>query len=327
MTDTDTDADRQAIIELIHRNRIALWTNDYELYASCFVHEEYISRWQATHIFGIHVRSGWQAISARVRETIEVMGSGHELSRANAYDTIIENLMLRIDGNLAWATFNQRFPNPQKVIPGRGYTHEVRVLEKHDGAWKIVFLGYLEEDLVRDDNPMLQVDGDAKVLHQTSAATRALESDDDLVIRNGRLRARDSRTNERLQSAIQWAAGLDRGYLLSKASLAIVHDPGEGAPARVWWVIAESGKIWFAMGDTGMTEARLSAAAVTFGLSPVQLDVAKLIAEGRCLTQIAEQLGITANTARTHLDRIFDKTGVRTQPALVRMLLTSVSPI
>ena len=76
-----------------------------------------------------------------------------------------------------------------------------------------------------------------------------------------------------------------------------------------------------------MTEARLSAAAVTFGLSPVQLDVAKLIAEGRSLTQIAEQLGITANTARTHLDRIFDKTGVRTQPALVRMLLTSVSPI
>jgi DNA-binding CsgD family transcriptional regulator len=38
-------------------------------------------------------------------------------------------------------------------------------------------------------------------------------------------------------------------------------------------------------------------------------------------------LGITANTARTHLDRIFDKTGVRTQPALVRALLSVAAPV
>jgi DNA-binding CsgD family transcriptional regulator len=60
--------------------------------------------------------------------------------------------------------------------------------------------------------------------------------------------------------------------------------------------------------------------------SPAQLEVARHIAQGQTLTQIAERLGITPNTARTHLDRIFDKTGVRTQPALVRMLLTVVSP-
>lgn len=321
------DADREAIIALIHRNRIALWTNDYELYASCFVHEPYTSRWQATHIFGIHVRSGWEEISGRVRETMGEMASAHSLSRANAFDTAVENLMLRIEGSIAWATFNQRFPTPNEVIPSRGFTHEMRVFEKHGGAWKIAFLGYLEDDLVRDDSVMLRVDAEARIIHQTSAASRALESDEDLVIRAGRLRARDGRTNDRLQLAIRWAAGLDRGYLLRRASLAIVHDAGEGAPARVWWVIAESGKIWFAFGDAGPTDERLSAAAVTFGLSPVQLNVAKLVAEGRSLTQIAEQLGITANTARTHLDRIFNKTGVRTQTALVRMLLTAVSPI
>jgi DNA-binding CsgD family transcriptional regulator len=318
--------DREAIIELIHRNRIAIWTADYELYASCFVHEDYTARWNSSPTLGVYPRYGWDEISARIREFFAVAGPDG-VSRRNAYDTTLENLMLRIDGNTAWATFNQRYPTPQEVLRGRGLTHEVRVFEKHDGAWKIAFLGYLDEDLVRSDSVMLQLDGDGRVVYQTPAATAALETDDDLVIRNGHLRARDSATNTRLQSAIQWAAGLDRGYLLPKASLAIMHDAGEGIPVRVWWVIAEGGRIWFAFGDVALTDARLSAAAVTFGLSPAQLDVARLITEGRTLTQIAEQLGITPNTARTHLDRVFDKTGVRTQPALVRMLLTTVSPI
>jgi DNA-binding CsgD family transcriptional regulator len=51
-----------------------------------------------------------------------------------------------------------------------------------------------------------------------------------------------------------------------------------------------------------------------------------LVAEGLSLVDISARMGITANTARTHLNRIFDKTGVRTQPALVRVLLTAMAP-
>jgi DNA-binding CsgD family transcriptional regulator len=36
--------------------------------------------------------------------------------------------------------------------------------------------------------------------------------------------------------------------------------------------------------------------------------------------------GVTLNTARTHLRRLFDKTGVRTQAALVRALLAITPP-
>jgi DNA-binding CsgD family transcriptional regulator len=323
---SEQEADHAAIVELIHRNRIALWTADYELYASCFVHSPDTARWNASPILGIHVRYGWDEISARVRDFFNTNAGAHGVSLANAHETTVENLVLHIDRNTAWATFNQRFPTPKQVISGRGFTHEVRIFERHDDAWKIVFLGYLDEDFVRDDSVMVQLDREGRVLYETTGATLALASDDDLIIRNGKLRVRDSRTNERLQSGIQWAASLDRGYILSKSTLAIVHDAGDGLPAKVWWIIAESGRIWFAFGDAGLSDARLSAAAAAFGLSPAQLEVARHIAQGQTLTQIADRLGITPNTARTHLDRIFDKTGVRTQPALVRMLLTVVSP-
>ncbi len=35
-------------------------------------------------------------------------------------------------------------------------------------------------------------------------------------------------------------------------------------------------------------------------------------------------MGITVNTARAYLKRVYDKTGVRRQPELVRLLLLSV---
>lgn len=66
--------------------------------------------------------------------------------------------------------------------------------------------------------------------------------------------------------------------------------------------------------------------AMIYGLSPARQRVGALVAEALNLAQIAERMSITANTARTHLDRIFQKTGVRTQTALVRVLLSAVSP-
>ena len=41
----------------------------------------------------------------------------------------------------------------------------------------------------------------------------------------------------------------------------------------------------------------------------------------------ATEMKITPNTARTHLNRVFEKTGVRTQTALVRVLLSTAAPI
>ena len=79
--------------------------------------------------------------------------------------------------------------------------------------------------------------------------------------------------------------------------------------------------------DGHQTDQRLAAAAVVYGLSPGQLRLAKLVVDGHDLADAARELGISVNTARTHLQRIFDKTGVRSQPALVRVLLSAGAPV
>ena len=82
--------DEAELHELINRTRIAIWTQDYELYQSCFVHAPYATRWNASRRTGIFVRESWDEISDRVRTMFA--SEPHMKIPANAYDTTIENL-------------------------------------------------------------------------------------------------------------------------------------------------------------------------------------------------------------------------------------------
>lgn len=58
-----------------------------------------------------------------------------------------------------------------------------------------------------------------------------------------------------------------------------------------------------------------------FGLTPAEARLALEMARGDGKQAAAERLGISYATARSHLSRIFDKTGVRRQAELVRLVL------
>jgi DNA-binding CsgD family transcriptional regulator len=331
---SNQSADEAAILALIHRNRIAVWMQDFDMYEKCFVHDPDTTRWNASPVAGILVRQGWDDISAAARRMFEAYAG--QTHHANAYDTEVLDLRIRVSGDMAWASYRQKYPRAEPPAgweptrpwdhAGNAPSHEVRIFERHGGEWRIAFLGYLDPDSRRSSAALLRLAPDGTVEWQNEAATAVLASDDDLVIRNGRLRIRDGKIDTQLQAAIKWAAALSAPMVPSRGALPIVTQAGEDMAAKVWWVIAESGKILVSLGDPSQDEHRLEAASIVYGLSPAQRTVAGHILAGRTLTDIALAMGITANTARTHLDRIYDKTGVRTQPALVRALLSTAAP-
>jgi DNA-binding CsgD family transcriptional regulator len=57
-----------------------------------------------------------------------------------------------------------------------------------------------------------------------------------------------------------------------------------------------------------------------FGLTAAEARVAVLIATGLGAPQVAMALGVTVNTVRTHVARCFEKTGVRSQVVLARLI-------
>ena len=318
--------DRDAIVDVLHRMRIAVWTHDFEAYSSCFVHADYLTRWHASRYVGVFRRLGWTDIAARVRKSFE---DPTLLIERYAHETRIENLNLRISGDMAWATFDQIYPSigMDRYYYLGGVSHEVRVLEKHNGTWLVAFLGVMHGSVGRYDTPIPQVTSDGEVTWQSPAAAAALEADDDLVIRNGRVRFRDAKADKKLQAALAWAAARDTGLLPQRGTLPLVIEAGEGLPAKVYWVFAEGGQIILSLHVPGIDAERLEVAAAIFGLSAAQKQVAGLVVEGLSHRDIAERMAISTNTVRTHVNRIFEKTGVRTQPALVRVLLSSAPPV
>jgi DNA-binding CsgD family transcriptional regulator len=313
-------ADREAIIALIHRNRIAIWTGDYDAWEQCFVHADYTTRWGWWQSGGIFVRRGWDELVKRVR------ASGPAIRPNFAHDTKVLNLSLQIGKDMAWATFNQQYPEPDTLEEGgTGLTHELRVFEKHDGEWKIALVGLLIG--AAGGQSVVRLDGERRVQWTNPAVTSRLEDDDNLAIRNGTLRFRDRTLDGELADAVAWAASLDDTYMSTNGAWPIVAEAGEGLPTSIYWVIADGGMILFSFGEQRANEKRLDLASRVYRLSPAQRKLAGHVAEGLTLGHIAERMSITENTARTHLDRVFEKIGVRTQPALVRVLLSTVSPV
>ncbi len=61
------------------------------------------------------------------------------------------------------------------------------------------------------------------------------------------------------------------------------------------------------------------ALALLYELTPAEVRVFELITHGHTPTEIATLLGLSASTVKTHLLRVFDKTGCRRQAELVRL--------
>jgi DNA-binding CsgD family transcriptional regulator len=69
------------------------------------------------------------------------------------------------------------------------------------------------------------------------------------------------------------------------------------------------------------------AVEAAFDLTPRQANLEMLLARGESLAQAAAALSIAQETARSHLEDIFERTNTRRQPDLVRVLNAAFSSI
>jgi DNA-binding CsgD family transcriptional regulator len=316
-------ADIEAILGVLKAESEAFWNKDFEAYSRCWVNASYVRRTGWWSLGGVTWRVGWDEIARRTREQF----ANFPGRNATPQTMRRENMTIRAGKDMAWVSYEQHAGEqgePEMDMPG--LSRETKILEKHDGEWKLAYICYLHRSTHHVSAAMLQVDGERLVSWKNAAATAELERGCGLAIRVGRLRANDRAADQRLAAALAWAAGLDRGLEAQRGSVPIVIEGGRGEPANVCWVIADSGVILVAINDREQAGARLERAALIYGMSKAQVALASEIIAGLDLRDAAAKLGVSINTARTQLQRIFDKTGVRSQAALVRALLSVTVP-
>ena len=107
------------------------------------------------------------------------------------------------------------------------------------------------------------------------------------------------------------------------------HAPGQRSVAVLWDIPddkpEQQRKLAFIMDPDHARNTEIDVAALEriYGLTMTEARVAALVAENNSVAEIAERMGSTAHTVRTHLRHIFEKTGTERQVDLVYRLLQS----
>jgi DNA-binding CsgD family transcriptional regulator/PAS domain-containing protein len=177
------------------------------------------------------------------------------------------------------------------------------------------------------------VASDMRLLFVNAEAERILALDDGLTRRAGRLVVADALAQAALHAEIaRRAAGAPDGEAVA---LPVPRPSGEPALSAF---VAPRGTRAFGgshlpvhgvatifltdpTGPGGIPSAE--ALRRQFGLTRAEAEVARLVALGRGLPNTARDLGVSVNTARTHLRVVFEKLGVNQQAALAHLIARS----
>jgi DNA-binding CsgD family transcriptional regulator len=177
------------------------------------------------------------------------------------------------------------------------------------------------------------VDGTTRILHTNAAARRLLAAEDVLCSRGGRLVACDPQANRSLRLVL---AASDGAIDVMPGPLPLIASDGTHRVghvrllkpvARAYGDRPHEALAAVMVYKAGMEYPRPPDIIATFyNLTPTELRVLLAIVEIGGTPEVAAKLGIAPSTVRTHVGRLFEKTGTKRQAELVRLVAGFASP-
>ena len=162
-----------------------------------------------------------------------------------------------------------------------------------------------------------------RVKHLNASAEAILRMKDGVTIEEGAVRLASSGDNRRLAALLNEAQSPQVGNHAQPAVL-LAPRPSGRPPYSI--VVAplgpghESGSVALLITDSATTITTEATVRSLYGLTPAESRVAVALLSGRNLDEIAGAFDVSIATVRTHLQRIFSKTGTRRQSELIRLL-------
>jgi len=178
------------------------------------------------------------------------------------------------------------------------------------------------------------VDAKCRIVHANAAGAEILSADDFLRSLGGQLVTRDQKTNQGLRETVADAGvGIAVGgaafsltahdgsqYIAHLLPLRSVVRNGAEAPLKAVAAVFVR-KVELDGHSYGGMVAR------AFGLTPAELRVLLAIVELGGVPETSERLGVAETTVKTHLYRVFSKTGANRQADLVKLAAGFSNPL
>ena len=179
-------------------------------------------------------------------------------------------------------------------------------------------------------------DRSGRIVYMNPLAERQISTGNALRLINRRLTATDREADAALARALATTActdeaartagvlalpdGTGSGYLASVLPL-------DGGARRELMAPFRASAGVFVQDPLAAPRTKGEAFARIYGLTGAELKVLLTIAPGLTAKEAARELGLREPTVKTHLQRIYEKTGMSRQPELIRLLLAHVPPV
>jgi DNA-binding CsgD family transcriptional regulator len=180
------------------------------------------------------------------------------------------------------------------------------------------------------------VDSELRIIHANTAARTIFSATDSIRSERGVLTARPASVAMALDTAVRQAARDETG--IGRRGFGIPITSADGGPRLLHVLPLRHGAVRrglvpsavaaiFITPATAQMPAPTEGLAALFDLTPAEARVFGQIAAGKTKTESAKALGIQDATVKTHLERIFAKTGTRRQAELVALNASLAPPL
>jgi DNA-binding CsgD family transcriptional regulator len=183
---------------------------------------------------------------------------------------------------------------------------------------------------------VMLVDESLGILHTNGVAARMLTAGDPIRSRNGTLELPSALTTDALATAVKLASGSEIDLGRRGIGIPVRHRDGAASVAHVLPLrrkqirqdlLQRASAAVFVAPAASPPRLPADAVALLYDLTPAEVRIFELVAEGRTQREISGILSIAPSTVKTHLLRVFEKTGCNRQASLVKLAASISSPL
>jgi DNA-binding CsgD family transcriptional regulator len=187
------------------------------------------------------------------------------------------------------------------------------------------------------DAGLCLVDAGGRLIHANAAGQALLDAGDILHDVGGRLVACDAQVNQTLREVFAAAEQGDAALGTRGIAVPLIGKDGERYIAHALPLTSgarrRAGVIYTAVAALFVRKAALAMSSRSevigkmFKLTPTELRVLLAIVEVGGVPEVAAALGVADTTVRTHVGRLFEKTGATRQADLVKIVAGYAAPL
>lgn len=178
------------------------------------------------------------------------------------------------------------------------------------------------------------IGNDRKILFSNTEADRIFRQDDGLSLnREGRLQAGAAADNQRLRGILEQIFGASHALQTDSGVMFVQRRSGTRAYGLLATKLHPPTELFGGRGpmallfisDVASQRPSVERLSEAFGLTPSEGRLLHVLLDGHSLVESAARLGVSINTAKTHLKGLFEKMGCARQADLVRTTMAHPS--